>query len=192
MRGSSGGICRYVSMISGEYSVEAARSCEPLGGGKREARESRKGEAIPVELVVTNRFSCLYAHNHRGILFDLADLTELDVFGETGHERGAKAGATEVARAETREKEKQHATQDHRSGRHAESGKTQCAIQSSVALGVHMKNRRDGAEGSAAQFHSHESGNAEQEKDEEKNQEGGIDGKNGRGQNTCKREHGEK
>ena len=81
-----------------------------LRGGPPPAIESRKRDAPPAQPVVTNRFSCLYAHDHCGILFDLADLTELDVFRETGHERGVEAGAAEIPGAETRKKEKQHAT----------------------------------------------------------------------------------
>jgi len=42
----------------------------------------------PAQPVVGNRLAGLYAHDDRGILFDLADLTELDVSGETGHQEG--------------------------------------------------------------------------------------------------------
>src|SRR5258708_11660323 len=166
--------------------------CAAIHGAPPPAVESRKRDAPPAQPVVSNRFSCLYAHDHRGILFDLADLTKLDVSRETGHERGAEAGAAEVPGAETREKEKQHATQNDGSRRHAESRKTKRAIQSSIALRVHMKDGRNGADGSAAQFHSNESGNTEQEEDQKQNQEGGIHGENGRGEKTGKGKHREK
>ena len=55
-----------------------------------------------------------------------------------------------------------------------------------------MECRRNRADGSVTQFHPHESGNTKQEKDEKENQKGGIDGKNGCGENTGKREHREK
>src|SRR5713226_6683858 len=135
-------------------------------GSPASAVESRERDAPPAQPVVANRLSRLHAHDDRGILFDLADLTELDVFRETGHQRRAEAGPAEVPGAETRKKEKQHATQNNGSRRHAESGKTQRAIQFSIALGVRVEGGRDCADGSAAQFHSNESGNAEQEKDE--------------------------
>src|SRR5439155_21100599 len=154
--------------------------------------ERRERTAPPAQPVVTHRLSRLHAHHYCGILFDFADLTKLDVFGEAAHERGAEAGAAEVPGAETRKKEKQHATKNDGSGGHAKSGKTQRAIQSSIAPGVQMESRRDGSDGSAAYFHSNESGNTKQEKDEKKNEEGGIDGKNGHGKNTRKREQREK
>src|SRR5712692_7447993 len=163
-----------------------------LRGAPPSAVEGRKRDAPPAQPVVTNRLARLYAHDDRGILFDFADLTEFDVFRETGHEGGTEAGPAEVAGAETREKEKKHAADNDGSAGHAESGKTQRTIQFSIALGVKMEGRRNRAKGAAAQFHSDKSGNTEQEKGEKKNQESGIDGKNGCGENTRERQHGKK
>ena len=112
--------------------------------------KGRERNAPPAQPVVTDWLTRLHAHYYCGIPFDFADLTELDVFGEAGHKRRAEAGAAEISGAETRKKEKQHATKDDGSDRHAQSRKTQRAIQSSIALGVQMESRRDGADGSAA------------------------------------------
>src|SRR2546421_938036 len=112
--------------------------------------KGRERDAPPAQPVVIHRLTRLHAHYYCRIPFDFADLTELDVFGEAGHKRRAEAGAAEISGAETRKKEKQHATKDDGSDRHAQSRKTQRAIQSSIALGVQMESRRDGADGSAA------------------------------------------
>jgi len=89
-------------------------------------------------------------------------------------------------------KKKQHATQNDGARRHAESGKTKRAIQSSIALRVHMKNGRDGAEGSAAQFHPTKVETPNRRKMKNRNQEGGIYGKDRCSENTGKGEHREK
>src|SRR6266853_4103480 len=112
--------------------------------------KGRECNAPPAQPVVTHRLTRLHAHYYCGIPFDFPDLTELDVFGKAGHKRRAEAGAAELSGAETRKKEKQHATKGDGSDRNAQSRKTQRAIQSSIALGVQMESRRDGANGSAA------------------------------------------
>src|SRR5216683_2826546 len=60
-----------------------------------------------------------------------------------------------------------------------------------ATLRVARLSARVSAGGPAAQFHSGESGDSEQKKGKKENQERGVHGQNGRGQNSRERKHGQ-
>ena len=69
---------------------------------------------------ITHRFAGAHAHHNRGIFLDLADLAQLDVVAEAGHQRRLQTRAAQIAGAETRKEEKESAADDHGAESHAQ------------------------------------------------------------------------
>src|SRR6266566_1215440 len=94
---------------------------------------TRKGNPSPAQPVVSNRLPRLHAHDHGGVLLDLADFTQLHIIGEAAHQRGTEAGAAQITGAKARKKEKQRTSQEDGSCGHTQSGQTQRASQPPIA-----------------------------------------------------------
>src|SRR6266566_1215442 len=104
-----------------------------LGGTPPLSIKSRKSNPSPAQPVVSNRLPRLHAHDHGGVLLDLADFTQLHIIGEAAHQRGTEAGAAQITGAKARKKEKQRTSQEDGSRGHTQSGQTQRASQPPIA-----------------------------------------------------------
>ncbi len=132
---------------------------------------------------ITHRLAGAHAHDDGRIFLDLANLAELDIVAEPGHQRWLQTGAAQITGAETRKEEKQRATDNHGSQSYAERGKDQRAIEAAFLFRLDINFRRDRALRSAPHFEPYESGDAKQEKKKKETEESRIDGENGGSEN---------
>src|SRR5437870_1851208 len=83
----------------------------------------RQCDASPPQPFVSNRLAGLYAHDQCLAFLDFSNLAQLNILGETGHERRTEAGASEVAGVESRKEEEKRASQKNGAHGHAERRK---------------------------------------------------------------------
>ena len=155
----------------------------PVKGGQR--------DASPAQPFVSDWLASLHAHHDLGAFLDLADLAQLDVVREPGHQRWAEADAAQIAGLEPREEEKEHASEQDGSDSHAKRGKTQRAVEFAFCL-TECESGRNGSGNATTQFQPDERSDSGQKEKEKQREEQRIDGENRSGQNRRKRQHAEK
>src|ERR1700751_201373 len=79
---------------------------------RRPALSVKRGQRHPAPSQLRVRYGLpgFHPHDHRRASLDLPDLPQLDIVGETRHQRGLQARASAGSGAETREKEEKKTT----------------------------------------------------------------------------------